>query len=312
MTIRIVFMGTPEFSVPALRALAKAFTVAGVVTQPDMPVGRGKVMTPSAVKTAALELQIPLIQPKTLREPEAQTQLAAWQADVFVVTAYGQILRRNVLMLPPHGCVNIHASFLPRWRGAAPIQAAIYHGDTHSGVSIMQMDAGIDTGPVYLREKLPILRDDTGESLSRRLSELGAAMIVKTLPAICSGELKAVPQEETGATYAGMLCKEDGLLDFRRTALELAHQVRAYYPWPGTFFYWNGQPVKVISAFAYRDALAETGKAAIFEGKPALGTGEGMLVIDVLQMPGKKAVAGDVFLRGARSWGQGMIEGKKD
>src|SRR5512142_279203 len=199
---RVVFMGSPEFATPILRGLAEKFQVVGVATQPDRPAGRGRQLTPPAVKVLAQELGLPLIQPPKLRAPEAMEQLRAWQPDLIVVAAFGQILRKDVLWLPRFGCINVHASLLPRWRGAAPIQAAILAGDEQTGVTIMQMDEGVDTGPTLAQQALPIGPDDTTGSLAGQLSALGEGLLLETLPGYLSGEIKPRPQKSEGATYA--------------------------------------------------------------------------------------------------------------
>ncbi len=301
---RIVFMGSPAFAVPVLQALAAAYPVVGVVTQPDKPAGRGRRPTPPAVKTAALALGIPVMQPRRLRQPEAFEHLRAWQPDLIVVAAYGQILRPNVLALPRYGCLNVHASLLPRWRGASPIQHAILHGDAQTGVTIMQMDEGMDTGPILSQRAWPITEEDTAASLSDRLSTLGAALLLETLPCYLEGRIRPHPQPEVGITYALLLKKADGQLDFERPAVALARQVRAFNPWPGAFTLWKGQPLKIHGAHA--EALPSPGPGArlTVAGRPALGTAEGVLVLDQVQPAGKKPMAGEAFLRGARDWGE--------
>ena len=250
MSIRIVFMGSPDFALPSLSALAAArnYQVVGVVTQPDRASGRGRELKAPPVKTLALELNIPVMQPEKLRAPDAMDQLRAWNPDLIVVAAFGQILKKDVLDLPRYGCINVHASLLPRWRGAAPINAAILHGDEETGVTIMQMDVGLDTGPMLAAKSIRIRRDDTAGSVFQALSTLGADLLIETLPEYFSGNLKPVPQPAEGATYAPMLKKEDGLLDFTRPAVELERRVRAMNPWPGAWFEWNGNPLKVLRA----------------------------------------------------------------
>jgi len=302
MTIKIVFMGSPDFALPALQTLAEHYSVVGVVTQPDQPAGRGRILTPPPIKTLAEQLGLPVIQPRRLREPETMEQLCAWNPDVIVVAAFGQILRPDVLGLPPHGCLNVHASLLPRWRGAAPIQAAILHGDTEAGVTIMQMDPGIDTGPTLSRRAIPLDIDDTAGTLNPKLAHLGANLLIKTLPAYLRGELLPQPQDDSQATYAPMLKKEDGALDFTQPAERLANKVRAYNPWPGAYLDWGGGTLKVHRAHA------EAGDAGVGQwvraGKlPAIGTSSGVLVLDEVQPPGKKAMPGQVFLNGVRAWG---------
>ncbi len=296
-------MGSPEFAVPVLRALAKEYNVVGVVTQPDKAAGRGRKLKAPPVKQAALELGLPVMQPRRLRKPEAFAQLAEWKPDLIVVAAYGQILRPNVLELPRYGCVNVHASLLPRWRGASPIQHAILNGDSETGITIMLMDEGMDTGPILSQRAIPILPDETAGELSKRLSELGAQLLLETLPKYLSGEITPQPQDDSQATYAPLLKKEDGRLDFSRSAEELARQVRAFNPWPAAFTEWRGQPFKILRAHA-ADGEAPAGKRLVHEKKPAFGTASGILVLDEVQPAGKKPMAGEVFLRGARGWAE--------
>ncbi|HNB52671.1 MAG TPA: methionyl-tRNA formyltransferase [Anaerolineales bacterium] len=302
MTTKIVFMGSPEFAVPTLQTLAQNYPIVGVITQPDQPAGRGRVMTPPPIKTLAEQLGLPVIQPRRLRDPEPMAQLHAWNPDLIVVAAFGQILRANVLDLPPHGCINVHASLLPRWRGAAPIQASILHGDAETGVTIMKMDPGIDTGPTLTRRALPITPDDTAETLSTKLAHLGADLLLETLPAYLRGTLLPQPQDDTHATYAPMLKKEDGALDFTQPAENLAWKVRAYNPWPGAYLEWAGGTLKVHLAHAER-GQAVTGQFLRAGKLPAVGTASGVLVFDEVQPPGKKPMPGQVFLNGARDWG---------
>lgn len=305
MTIRIVFMGSPTFSLPALKALSLRFSVAGVVTQPDQPSGRGQVLTFSPVKHLAIELDLPLIQPRRVRQPEAMAQLRLWQPDMIVVAAFGQILRPELLDLPPLGCINIHASLLPRWRGAAPIQAAILNGDSTTGVTIMKMDPGVDTGGIYAQRSLPIQDDETAGKLSDRLAQLGADLLVDVLPAIATGELLAKPQEHSLATLAPMLSKEDGLLDFSKPAEKLVNQVRAFNPWPGTHLIWQNLSLKVHSAQALEEAAfppSEAGRFVVYHKKPAVITQKGLLLLEWVQPPGKKAMPGQDFLRGVKNW----------
>jgi methionyl-tRNA formyltransferase len=303
MSIRIVFMGSPDFALPSLSALAKTYQVVGVVTQPDRASGRGREMKAPAVKVYALELKIPVIQPEKLREAGSMEQLHAWKPDAIVVAAFGQILRKDVLDLPRYGCINVHASLLPRWRGAAPINAAILAGDEEAGVTIMQMDVGLDTGPMLAKKALRLHVDDTAGSVSKALSTLGADLLIEILPGYLSGTLKAEPQPAEGATYAPMLKKEDGLLDFTHSALGLERRVRAMDPWPGAWFEWNGNPLKVLRAsVASGGNSAKTGDRFTVEGKPAVMTVDGALVLEEVQPAGKKAMSGRSFLAGARDW----------
>jgi len=301
MSPRIVFMGSPDFALPTLRALAEQYAVVGVVTQPDRQAGRGRRLGSPPVKRLALELGIPVIQPDSLRRPEVMEQLRGWGADLIVVAAFGQILRPEVLDLPRLGCVNVHASLLPRWRGAAPIQACLLAGDNQTGITIMKMDAGVDTGPMLRQRAIPIAPDDTAGALSEKLSRLGADLLVETLPDYLSGELQPQPQEDSQATYAPMLNKKDGLLDFNHPADELARRVRAFNPWPGAWMAWRGEPLKIHCAHVV-PGKADPGKMLIYQGWPALGTAEGLLVLDEVQPAGKKTMAGKAFLAGARDW----------
>jgi methionyl-tRNA formyltransferase len=294
-------MGSPDFAVPTLRALAAHYPICGVVTQPDRPSGRGMTLTAPPVKTAALELGLPVIQPEKLRAPEAFQQLQDWAPDLIVVAAFGQILRPNVLELPKFGCLNVHASLLPRHRGAAPIQAAILAGDEQTGVTIMKMDAGLDTGPMLSQRSIPIEAGDTGGSLFEKLSRLGGELLLETLPGYLAGEILPQPQPEEGVTYFGMIKKEDGLLDFNLPALELERKVRAFSPWPGAFMLWNAGPLKIQRAHVSAGP-AEAGKRGIVGNLPAVGTANGWLVFDELQPAGKKSMPGKAFLAGARDW----------
>ncbi len=301
MSYRIVFMGSPDFSLPGLRALAGAYKVVGVVTQPDRPSGRGRGLKAPPVKTLALELHIPVIQPEKLREPTAMDQLRAWSPDAIVVAAFGQILKKDVLDLPRFGCINVHASLLPRWRGAAPINAAILSGDEETGVTIMKMDAGLDTGPMLSQKSIRLTRDDTAGSVFESLSTLGADLLIETLPDYFSGKLQPVPQPEEGVTYAPMMKKEEGRLDFTRPAEELERRVRAFNPWPGTFMDFDGGILKVHRA--HEEAGNESaGRRLVWRNQPAVGAGSGVLILDEVQPAGKKSMDGKSFLSGARGW----------
>lgn len=302
---RTVFMGSPEFAVPSLRLLAEQYPVVGVVSQPDRPAGRGRVLTSPPVKLLAQELGLPIIQPERLRRSEAMQVLRDWAPELIVVAAFGQILRPEVLDLPLHGCVNVHGSLLPRWRGAAPIHAALLHGDSDTGITIMRMDPGVDTGPMLRQASLPILADDTAGSLIPRMAELGARLLVETLPGYLSGAIRPQPQDEMLATYAPMLKKEDGLLDFSCPAQELVNRVRAFNPWPGASMLWQGAPLKIHRAAALHAGahVPLPGKTYIADGLPAVGTADGLLALIEVQPAGKKSMPGKLFLQGAREWG---------
>lgn len=299
--LKVVFMGSPDFSLPSLRALADKYDVVGVVTQPDRASGRGRELKAPPVKTLALELGIPVIQPEKLRQPEAMEQLRAWNPDIIIVAAFGQILRKDVLELPRYGCINVHASLLPRWRGAAPINAAILHGDAETGVTIMQMDVGLDTGPMLSKRSIPLTRQDTAGSVFDRLSTLGADLLVETLPDYLSGKLTPSPQPEEGVTYAPMLKKEEGRLDFTHPAEELERRVRAFNPWPGVFMDFDGTLLKVHRARVRAGDVA-VGQRLIDQDQPAIGAGGGLLILEEVQPAGKKAMSGKSFLAGARNW----------
>jgi methionyl-tRNA formyltransferase len=299
-------MGTPEFAVPALTALADTHfvDVVGIVTQPDRPTGRGRQLAPSAVKRVALERGLPLFQPQSLRAPEAMTQLRAWEPEVIIVAAFGQILRQDVLDLPLHslGCLNIHASLLPRWRGAAPIPAAILAGDEVTGVTIMRMDARLDTGPILAQREEPIRSDDTRATLEKRLARLGAELLVGTLPAYLSGDLLPWPQSEENVTHAEQLSKEDGWLDWSRPAVELDRRVRAFNPWPGAFTTLRGRRLKVLRAVplpGWRGDAPPGTVAALADGV-AVATGEGALRLEEVQLAGKRSMDITAFLHGQR------------
>jgi methionyl-tRNA formyltransferase len=300
---QIVFMGSPDFALPTLKALHENYPLVGVVTQPDRPAGRGHTLRPPAVKSLALELGIPVIQPQKLREPEAMEQLRAWSPGLIIVAAFGQILKQEVLDLPEYGCINVHASLLPRWRGAAPINAAILHGDKETGVTIMKMDAGLDTGPILSQRMTRIRPFDTAGSLFETLSALGAELLLDTLPGYLSGEIEPHPQSVEGATYAPMLKKEEGLLDFSNPAGVLERKVRAFNPWPGAYFVWEGNPLKVHQASIGVGKMRE-GERGIYLGLPAVGTSGSLLVLEEVQPAGKKRMSGKAFLAGARNWAE--------
>ena len=296
-------MGSPEIAVPALKSLAQNFDVVGVVTQPDREAGRGKKIVMPAVKEAALALNIPVIQPERMKVPGTIEQLQEWNPDLIVVMAFGQILRKNVLELPRLGCLNAHASLLPRWRGASPIQAAILNGDTVSGVTIMQMDPGIDTGPMLKSRELAIEPDDTTATLSVKMADLAAELLTEVIPDYAAGVLIPQPQPEEGACYTGMISKQDGLLDFNQNAASLCCKVRAYNPWPTVMFEIDGDFFKVYMAHtAENNDNLPPGTRTIVNGFPAIAAADGLVVLDELQAPGKKVMPGKAFLSGYRKW----------
>lgn len=300
MEPRIVFMGSPDFALPTLRTLHANFEIVGVVTQPDRPAGRGRDLRPPDVKVLAQALDLPLMQPKKLKDPDAMAQLADWQPDVIVVAAFGQILPENVLTLPAHGCVNVHASLLPRWRGAAPVQAAVLHDD-RTGVTIMRMDKGLDTGPILSQRSMVIPPEITAGDLFGALAEMGADLLVETLPAYLNGDITPQPQDDSKSTYAPRLNKSDGALDFSQPAAYLARMVRAYNPWPGAHQFLDGARLKVYRAHAV-SGNAQPGDRLIVDELPAWGTAKGLLVLDEVQLAGRGRVEGEAFLHGAKNW----------
>jgi len=298
--LRLVFAGTPEFAVPCLEACrASGADVVAVYTQPDRPAGRGRKLAPSPVKQAALDAGIAVEQPESLKSVEAQNTLSAYRPDLLVVVAYGLILPRKVLAVPRLGCWNVHASLLPRWRGAAPIQRAILAGDGESGVDLMQMEAGLDTGPVLLQRRTPIARDDTGGSLHDRLAALGAEVLAEGLRRTLAGEqLVATPQPEEGVTYAHKLDKAEAKLDFSRSALELERQVRAFDPWPVAEGEIAGERLRIWAAHALvLDHQGAPGSvlAAGREGID-LACAEGALRVTALQRAGGKRIGASDYL----------------
>jgi len=304
MEHRIVFMGSPDFALPTLNFLATNYTVVGVVTQPDRPAGRGRGFKPPPVNELALKLGLNVIQPQRLKVPEAMKQLRSWNPELIVVAAFGQILHPNVLDLPPYGCLNVHASLLPRWRGAAPIHAAILHGDTQTGVTIMKMDPGLDTGPILSKIFLPISSHETTGSLSPRLAESGALLLLETITKYLTGDIQPEPQDESLVTYAPMIKKSEAELDFNQSAKSLERRVRAFNPWPGTYTTWQGKRLKIHRAHTAQGPAVEPGKTIVHEGLPAYSTCDGILVLDELQPAGKKVMSSEEFLRGARKWDQ--------
>ena len=293
----VVFMGTPDFAVPALKLLIQHHNVLGVVTQPDRPAGRSRQVQMSPVKQVALDAGIPVFQPEKIRRPEAIEELRQWSPDVYVVAAFGQILPQTVLDIPPHGSVNIHASLLPRWRGAAPIQAAIRAGDTETGITIMKMDAGLDTGPILRQQAIPIAPDETGQSLHDKLAALGGSLLIETLPGYLSGEIQPQPQDDSLATLAPRIQKEEGHIDWTQPAVHIERTVRAFTPWPGTYSLWNGKQLKIHSGEIGEGSI-EAGRVAESHGRIAIGTGDGLFLPTRVQLEGRSAVSIDDFVRG--------------
>ncbi len=297
--MRLAFLGTPAFSVPALDALAAAgHHVAVVVAQPDRPAGRGQELRAPATKEWAARHGVPVLQPEKVRDGRLAAALGGLSLDVLVVVAYGRILGTDLLRLAPHGAVNVHASLLPRWRGAAPIQWAIAAGDRETGVTIMQMDEGLDTGDVLLQRACPV-GDDDAEGLARRLAVLGGTALVETLALLERRQVVPVRQDPAGVTLAPVLTRDHGRLDFARPAAALACQVRAFRPWPGTYTTLGGRPLKVHAAEPRGDAGLAPGAARAAEGGLLVGCGEGSaLLVTEVQQEGKRRVRAAEFLQG--------------
>ena len=301
-------MGTPDFSVQTMEALLGAgHEIILAVTQPDRPKGRGKQMAVSPVKEYALSHGIKVFQPEKIREPKAISFLKQFPCDVMVVVAFGQILPREVLQLPPYGCINVHASLLPKYRGAAPIQYSLMAGDTLTGVTTMQMDVGMDTGDILLQETYEIRPEETGGSLFEVLSAMGAGLCVKTLDAMEKGTLIPIPQDDEKATYTRMIRKTDGRIDFSKSAEEIACLIRAMTPWPSAYCSFSGKTMKIwsaqaVSENAFRKPSADNllfGSVAAVEKEAFyVKTGKGYLKITELQMEGKKRMKTGAFLRG--------------
>lgn len=313
--LRIIYMGTPQFAVPALKALIdgarpglvlqEGYDIATVITRPDKPVGRGKEIVFSPIKQTALAHGIPVWQPGSLKRPENIEALAAYQADLYIVAAFGQILPQAVLDLPRYGTLNIHASLLPKYRGVSPISEAILQGDSETGVTIMLIDAGVDTGPILLQRTLLIAENDTTGSLTIRLAELGASALLEALPLWVQGKIAPQPQNAQLASYTHMLRKEDGEIVWDRPATFLARTVRAFTPWPSAYTYWHNKLLKIVSAHAVATEAGEEakpGKVGLRKehGRQVLSvaTADGLLVVEHLQLEGKKAMSADEFLRG--------------
>ena len=319
MSLRVVFMGTPAFAVPSLEGLLAAnYELVLVLAQPDRPAGRGRQPTPPPVAAFARERGLPLFQPPSLKPPDTFARVREAAPDVIVVAAYGLILRREVLELPPLGCLNVHASLLPKHRGAAPISAAILAGDTETGICLMQMEVGLDTGPVLARASTPIGPTDDTPTLTDRLALLGRDLLVDTLPRWAAGEIVPEPQDDTLATYAPKIVREDARLDWSRSAVELDRHVRAYRGWPDAFTTWQGKQVKVLAARRQESGVrsqepgsgsqeqASPGRVVMVPDgtvqRPAVVTGDGLLLLDTVALEGKRPADGADFVRGYRAF----------
>ncbi|CDF81397.1 Methionyl-tRNA formyltransferase [Pseudomonas knackmussii B13] len=310
--LRIVFAGTPDFAAEHLKALLDTpHQIVAVYTQPDRPAGRGQKLMPSPVKQLAVEHGLPVLQPPTLRNEEAQAELAALQPDLMVVVAYGLILPQVVLDIPRLGCINSHASLLPRWRGAAPIQRAVEAGDAESGVTVMQMEAGLDTGPMLLKIATPISAEDTGGSLHDRLARLGPPAVIEAIAGLAAGTLQGEVQDDALATYAHKLNKEEAKLDWSLPAAELERRVRAFDPWPVCHTTLNGETLKVWAA-RLGEGKGEPGKILDASRDGLLvGCGEGSLLLTRVQLPGGKPLAfADLFNSRREQFASGQVLGQ--
>ncbi|MEO6365202.1 MAG: methionyl-tRNA formyltransferase [Luteimonas sp.] len=303
MSLRIVFAGTPDFAVPSLRAAAQRNEIVAVYTQPDRPAGRGRGLTPSPVKLEAVKRGIPVLQPESLKSERARDALRALKPDLLVVVAYGLILPQAVLDIPAYGCWNVHASLLPRWRGAAPIQRAIEAGDTQTGVCLMQMATGLDTGPVLLKQAIAIGENDTGGQLHERLAQLGAQTLADGLGLLRAG-MRPVqqPQPDTGVTYAHKLDKAEARLDWSKSAVALANKVRAFNPWPVAEAELAGERIRIHGAVAFPLLHGKPAGDVLAAGRDGIDVacGDGALRIRVLQREGGKAITAADYLNARR------------
>lgn len=296
----VIFMGTPQFAVPSLRALAEGPYRITVVTQPDRPAGRGGKLTPPPVKLAAEELGMTILQPPTLKDPELRAHLASLSPEVTVLVAYGEYIAPSLLDLPRRSSINLHPSLLPRWRGSTPIQSAILAGHTETGVTIIRMDRGLDTGPILSQRRVPIHPNETTPELSDRLASIGADLLAETLPLWLRGEIEEQPQAEEGATLSHTLKKEDGIIDWHTPAEQIAQQVRAMQPWPGTYTFWQGRLLKIKRAVPIEtDDTHPPGTVAVASAKKLLvHTSKGALELLEVQLEGKPPIEARALLAG--------------
>ena len=303
--MKVLFMGTPDFAVGALEAIIQAcLEVLGVVTQPDKPKGRSGQMQFSPVKECALKYGLPVFQPERIKRPEAVEELKKYDAQVFVVAAFGQIVSREILDMPPYGCINIHASLLPKYRGASPIQQAVLDGEEKSGVTIMQMEDGIDTGDILYQKEIMLDAKETGESLFEKLSVLGAEAIVEALPLLEAGKLTPVPQDESKATHVKMISKSQGLIDWAESSVKIERKIRGLNSWPSAYTNYKGKQLKIWDADVVDMAVEGEVRPGMIVGVDKesflVQTGEGVLAIKQLQLEGKKRMSTHDFLLGCQ------------
>jgi len=302
MSERLIFMGTPRFALPSLERLREEYEVVAVVTRPDRAVGRGRRISFSPVKEVALALGIPVMQPHSLKKEEVVASLLELEPHVIVVAAYGQILPPEVLAIPPFGCLNVHASLLPKYRGGSPVAGALLAGGEETGITIMLMDEGMDTGPILAQARQPIAPEDNQGSLTEKLAYLGADLLLETLPLWLKGEIAPQPQEDDRATYTRILKKEDGVIDWSKSSVEIWRQVRAYNPWPGAYTDFEGRPLKILRARPMKGGRGESGLVIAVRAGAAVVTGEGLLALEEVQLAGKRAMGIAEFLRGQRGF----------
>ncbi len=305
--MKVVFMGTPAFSVRPLDYLVnEGYDIVAVYTQPDKSSGRGRLLAVSPVKQYAVNRQLPVLQPQNFRDRETVAELATLTPDIIVVAAFGQILPKTILDIPRYGCLNIHPSLLPRFRGVSPIPAAILAGDTFTGVCIMQLDPGMDTGPILTEAQTPVLPWDTTGSLTSRLAQIGGHLLIDVIQPWLNGEIVPKPQDDSKATYCGMIRKGDGLIDWQLSAVDISRQVRAYTPQPGAFTTWQGKQLKILESMPISlDIELTPGEVQTAPRKNSgffVGTGDGILSIITVQMEGKRAMLAADFLRGQRQF----------
>lgn len=307
MPLRVIFLGSPAFAILPLERLVAdpRYQVAGVVTQPDRPAGRGKMPVATPIKQAALRLGLPVLTPETLRDPAAVAALAKLRPDVGVVAAYGEILRRDVLAIPPLGYVNIHPSLLPLYRGPSPVAGAILNGDAETGVTIMLIDAKMDAGPILAQRAVPLPPDARTGSLTQELFAIGADMLVETLDAYAAGAITPQPQDHTRATFTKLLSREDGIIDWTQPAAVIERMTRAYDPWPGATTTWRGAPLKIIAARVITDRRGDAPPGTLLDTAEGLAvtTGEGLLLLETVQPAGKRPIPAADWRRGLRLTG---------
>jgi len=301
---RVIFMGTPPFAVPALEAVAERYEVVGVVTQPDRPARRGRKLSSSAVKKAALRLGLRVLQPESLRRTEAVAQLRDLKPQVMAVAAFGQILRPEVLSIPPSGVINVHPSLLPKYRGASPIAGTLLAGEEETGVTIMLMDEGMDTGPILAQRTVEIDAEDTTGSLEETLATLGAELLVDTLPGWLDGAIEAQAQDNSKATYTRPVSKKDAVIDWELPAPDIWYRIRAFNPRPGARTYWKGNLLKILRARPERKrkGTEKPGEVVVLPSGVGVEAGQGVLLLEEVQLAGKRAMGAEEFVRGQREF----------